>query len=90
MKTIYKYHLQLDSKIAVQMPEDAHILKIAFQGDPYNGDLFLWALIDTVKPMKDYHLTMYGTGHPFSVNNSVYLDTVFQGSFVWHIFLDKE
>lgn len=65
------------------MPMNAEILKVAFVGN----DLFLWALISTNMPFIDKRIAIVGTGQEMKEKTDFhYIDTVFQGEFVWHVF----
>lgn len=66
------------------MPEGAQILSAQIQ----NGEVCLWALVDTEKPLKNKEIRIYGTGHPYEYTDqdAKYIGTVQLKSFVWHIF----
>ncbi len=84
MKKIYKYDLHERPGQLVKMPKNAKILKVDYQR--YN--LKLWAIVDTDNPITDYCVEIFGTG--FNCNTEgKYINTVFIGSFVWHIFVDE-
>lgn len=80
MKVIYKY----DLTPTVLLPKGASVLKAGMQ----NGGLYIWALVD---PNEKTHIEktfeVIGTGHPFEHNGLKYrfIDTIFDGPFVWHI-----
>lgn len=73
MITIHKYPLNP----IVAMPQGAHILKT-------DGN-HLWALVDTQNTPVVRHFEVIGTGWEFNPTNKVYIDTFFEGTFVWHI-----
>lgn len=91
MLTVYKYPIEVKSHFPLSLPDGARILKVDFQGD----QLCLWALGDTnVKPVTRM-IRVFGTGHPIgtenpnvTMNKLVFIDTVFHGPFVWHVFVD--
>lgn len=81
MKVIYKYALTPK----VLLPKDASILKAGMQ----SGGLYIWALVDpneTTKVERTFEIV--GTGHSFDYERLKYtfIDTIFDGPFVWHIF----
>ena len=81
MKVIYKYNLTP----TVLLPKDASILKIGMQ----NGGLYIWALVDPNETTKvERTFEVVGTGHSFDYNDLKYrfVDTIFDGPLVWHIF----
>lgn len=81
MKVIYKYNL----KPTVLLPKDALILKVAMQND----GLYIWAIIDpNEKTHIEREFQVVATGDPFDYNRLKYtfIDTVFDGPLVWHIF----
>jgi hypothetical protein len=80
MKVIYKYELTSE----VLLPKDSLVLKAGIQ----NGGVYIWALVD---PNEQTHIQrefiVVGTGHPFEYEylKHRFVDTVFDGPFVWHI-----
>lgn len=80
MKVIYKYNLTP----TVLLPKDALVLKAGMQ----NGGLYIWVLVD---PNEQTHtereFEVIGTGHPFEHEylKHRFVDTIFDGPFVWHI-----
>ena len=80
MKVIYKYELRGE----VLLPKDAIVLKAGMQGNT----MFIWALVD---PTEQTHIErtfeVIGTGHPFEHEylKHRFVDTIFDGPFVWHI-----
>lgn len=84
MTTIYKYPLRFVDLIHVEMPRDAKILHAGF--DP-NGQLCLWAVVDTDKPKHTCAIKIVGTGNQFeSPHLWTFVSTVIDATFVWHIF----
>ena len=86
---IFKYQTRITDKCFVMMPVTAKILKIGSQEPNF---LTVWALVDETEfPTQQYVFTIYGTGHPVehtSADN--YIDSIFDGQFVWHVFRGKE
>ena len=77
---IYKY--ELSSKVL--LPEGSLVLKAGIQ----SGGMYIWALIDPKQPLIERNFEIVGTGHPFEYGclTHRFVDTIFDGPFVWHIF----
>lgn len=82
-RTIYKYVLIPDKQF-LQVPEGARFLQAGEQ----NGDVVVWALVDTEAPSEGRNVAVYGTGHEVPAAPGVYLNTVFVGPLVFHVFVD--
>lgn len=80
MKVIYKYELRNE----VLLPKDSLVLKAGMQGDT----MYIWVLLD---PSETTHIQrnfeVIGTGHSFEHHYMThrFVDTIFDGPFVWHI-----
>jgi hypothetical protein len=80
MRVIYKYELAR----TIQLPIDSQVLKVGMQ----NGGMYIWALVDpnqTNKSQRNFEIL--GTGHSFEFDylTHTYIDSLFDGPFVWHI-----
>lgn len=87
MKTIYKYPLELSDAQIVNLPDEAELLAVREQ----NQVLCLWALVDTKAKVMPAKIRIFGTGHPFDLNEDecVFIDTVLASNgLVWHVFLE--
>lgn len=87
MNTIYKYELEVIDIQEVELPEDCKILSVQVQ----RGKVYLWALINIVRPLSKRTFRMYGTGHriEFDVVDKLNYISTFQlqnGLFVFHVF----
>lgn len=89
MKTIYKYNLQFETHIELQLPVNAKILSVQVQ----NGSLCLWALVDPDLNSETRVFDVIGTGHTIrnresAIINNLYkhLSTVQIGQLVFHVF----
>jgi hypothetical protein len=84
MRTVYKYSLDAvaASEDVLMLPAAAQILTAAFQGDV----LQVWALVDTLAPLRARRFGVYGTGHPIPQQRQVYIATAFTGPLVFHVF----
>ena len=92
MKTIHKYRMD-GGKNAVEMPKDARILHVGAQ----DGNVCLWAFVDTDRLNELRHFRVYETGYSLSGDfieadlrretfDASYIGTAQVGEFVWHVF----
>jgi hypothetical protein len=85
MKVIYKYELTR----TVTLPINSQILKAGMQ----NGIMFIWVLVDpNEKETCENNFEILGTGHSFEFDylTHTYIDSLFDGPFVWHVWkIDK-
>lgn len=82
-KTIHRYQLNCSGlREEVKMPEGAELLTV----DVRDGDVHLWAQVDTRNPEKTRLVTCYGTGQPTPNNPGKYIGTtqLFSGKLVLH------
>jgi hypothetical protein len=94
MPKIFKYigpKPDSPSKFTLNLPQNFEILKIGMQ----EGKISLWAAIDPVEKKEGFvfHITSTGLDVPESetVHSFIqYVDTIFDGEWVWHIFVEKE
>jgi hypothetical protein len=80
MRVIYKYELAR----TIQLPIDSQILKVGMQ----NGIMQMWVLVDpNQKETSQRNFEIIGTGHSFEFDylTHTYIDALFDGPFVWHI-----
>lgn len=82
--TIHKYKLQIVDTQRIAMHANARILTVQAQ----DGDLYLWAEVDTSKHVEGRGIVIRGTGRPFTAWAVSYLGTVQLGGFVWHVYED--
>jgi hypothetical protein len=80
MKMIYKYQIG-----TVQIPKGAKILTANRQGD----DVVLWAEVDTTTDREHRTFRVFGTGFEIP-EGSTYINTFFDGPFVWHLYEVQE
>lgn len=78
-RTIYKYHVCNTYKL----PAGAKPLLVGMQ----HGEICMWAEVETDKPLVPVEFHIQGTGEVLPDNPGFYQGTVFNGSFVWHIYL---
>lgn len=85
-RVIYKYLLQMLDYQKISMPSEAIILHVGEQ----DGDIMVWAMVETDNPIESRHFKIYGTGHIIEENARRYIGTVtMRNSFVWHIFEEE-
>jgi len=86
MKTIWKYPVLIMDEIWVYMPMGAEILDVQEQ----QGNICLWALVDTDKPLVKRKFRVFGTGKPVDLDYDEltweFIATVQNKHVVWHIF----
>lgn len=87
MKTIYKYPINLTTeKQRLCLPENSQLLSVQMQ----NEKLCVWALIDESQPMSMVRFHIFGTGDNLPDDlNAVFLGTVQDGIYVWHVFYER-
>lgn len=84
MKTIYKYPLQLVDQQTLTLSLD-YLLDVKEQ----DGQLCLWAVVDTDLTPREVSIRIVGTGHPFPDSDTcIHINTVVMsyGGLVWHVF----
>lgn len=81
MRRIYKFPLQLEDAQRIQMPSGARPIKAGKQ-----EGLVLWAIVDPASPQANYRVDIVPTGKE-PPEDKLYVDTVFDGPFVWHVFI---
>lgn len=85
MKKILKYEiaLNLSTTTRLAIPKYGIILHTNMQ----SNKLFIWVLVDINEDVEMRYFQIYGTGHNISpVEKHLYVGTVFQDIFVWHLF----
>lgn len=83
MKTIYKYQLNIVDIQQIEIPSGSIILSV---GKDPQGKVCAWAKVDTSASIEIRTLFIVGTGNPAPDDKSVFIGTVTDGPFVWHIF----
>lgn len=71
MKVIYKYRLPFMEVSRVTMPEQSTIIRV----DGLDGALWLWAIVDTEKPLveRTFHLFKTGGKMPDNIDSYNYI-----------------
>lgn len=85
MITVFKYEISFNV-ISLQLPEDAEPLFVEQQ----NSGIFLWAKVDTEKPLVSRTIHPIGTGHEFPKVPVSFLGSLMflEGSLVIHFFIE--
>lgn len=60
MKRIFKYSLPVQEKFVIELPAGAEIIRV----DDVDGLFWLWAIVDTDRPMEPRRIECYKTGQP--------------------------
>ncbi len=88
MKQIYKYRLNLTPHQWITLPSEAIIRKIGVQ----ERDICLWAEVDSKASPSKRCFEIFATGENIYEDmgvERVYIDTIFLGWAVWHIYERK-
>ena len=80
MDTIWKFELKLDQ--IVMMPVGSEIIKAGAQGE----SIFIWAIVNTEAKKEHRRFKVVPTGGAIFRSDLVFLDTVFIGPYVFHVF----
>ena len=81
MKTIYKYTLQMNCANHISLNKKSEVVKFAIQ----NNQPCIWVICDTDNITENRIFGIVGTGWKIE-ENMRYIDTAFEGPFVWHLF----
>jgi len=86
MISIWKFILDRPSnffgEFTVKMPTGSKPLSAGLQGDT----LCIWAEVNTDAEMIDKQFIIIGTGKELTGEEGSFIDTIFQGPFVWHVY----
>lgn len=85
MKVIYKYIIEIEDEILLEIPQHAQILSIQTQKDKP----CIWAVVETDNPIVKRNLKLIGTGHEIkNYMNCNFIGTfqVHDGAGVFHLF----
>lgn len=83
---IFKYPLEIPLT-DIEMPGGAELLHVHDQ----HGEPTLWALVDTLEPLRTRQILTVGTGWPTELSTMAggtipYVGTAHCRGFVWHVF----
>ena len=81
MQVIWKFPILMNR---ASLPRGAEVVAAGVQEDQF----FLWALVDPEEPASLRGVYVYATGQsiPEDRLGDRYIQTIFEGSFVWHVF----
>ena len=83
---VYKYHLEIDDEVRLQMPEGAKILTVQTQ----NGKPCIWAAVNPLcSHTEERRFRIAGTGHNVDdalAENYVGTFQMYDGRLVFHVF----
>lgn len=84
MKKVYKYKIDLSHTQSIMLPLGTLFLSVQLQ----LGCLTMWCLVSPQEKIESQHqIYIFGTGHEVDCpETSIYLGTVQEGNFVWHLF----
>lgn len=85
METVYKYKIELQDEQIVKLPRGVKILNV----DTQDSEIFIWALVDTERDLREIKILIRGTGHEIiSCINKKYIGTIqlLGGKLIYHIF----
>lgn len=87
MRAVYKYslcNLGSPGEYHVTVPKGAKLLRVGKQ----HGGLYLWAIVETnITERETIKFLVAGTGQELhGWWNLTYIDTIFDGEYVWHVF----
>jgi len=86
--TIYhyhlRYHLPMTNRVTIPMPFGAQVLCVQI----WDGEPYLWALVDSCAPLADRHFRIARNGQLFDESTYTYIGTfqVASGALVFHVF----
>jgi len=83
MRSIYKF--QVHSGHPLKIPVGSKFLKLGVQ----SGDVYAWYEVEMGAVRTERHIyNIFGTGWEIPDVGIEYVDTVFIGDFVWHVYKD--
>lgn len=79
---VWKFPFEIKDTFSLKMPAGSRILHVALQGDVP----CMWALCKASNPEITRQFRIHGTGHSNIELDEIYVGTIMDGAFVWHIF----
>ena len=82
-RTVFKYTVPVFAGVSssLALPKDAQIIKVDMKG----ALITLWVIVEPNNERVLRSFIVHGTGHAVHPKG-VYVGTVFDGPFVWHLF----
>lgn len=85
MYSIWKFQLDIRDSQNIEVPVGCfRPLSVQFQG----CSLCLWAVVTPSESKTFKTIRIFGTGHPMEDSSLQFVDTVQDGSLVWHVFVE--
>ena len=81
MKTIYKFPIEMSEDFEVEFDHMGVVVK----AERIMGVPQMWVQVNTENSERKHRFAVHGTGHPIA-DNEMYIDTFFDGPYVWHLF----
>ncbi len=85
MTTIYKFPLAVTDRQVVRMPHGARVLCAMNQ----HGNVTIWAEVNPNALTEDRVFWIVGTGNPMPTAALIYIGSVLQPPFVWHVYEEQ-
>ena len=84
MHTIWKFPIKVTDRQGINVPNDAYPVHVGL--DPV-GNLCIWLRVDPDRIKRKMIVRLFGTGHPIDDTTLVFVGSVKQANFMWHIFV---
>lgn len=81
-RVIFKYKLKEATVNKIKLPVVHHVLKAKVIG----GEAFIWVEQEVDAELHEFEFYLEPTGMDFDKTERVYVDTIFPGPFVFHIY----
>jgi len=82
LKAVWKYPLVITDRQPIALPAGAQIRTVQLQA----GVVCVWAEVEPAARLQPRTIVIVGTGHTLPTTALVYLGSVQQGPFVWHVY----
>lgn len=81
---IYEYSADFDNELEITVPRESTLLKARVVYDT----VIFWMKVNEKQPLNESRtFKVFATGHDIPTDLTLeYIDTCFDGSFIWHIF----
>lgn len=83
IKKIFKYEFEVADEVTLDLPFETDVLSVGTQNF---GRICIWALVVPGARLVKRKFVVRGTGHPIDMDGLKFLGTVFDSTFVWHVF----
>ncbi len=94
VETIWKYEIEVNDSISIEMPKGARGIHVGVQLDDFNGKekVCLWAVVNPKNIIETRRFVVRGTGHSFKGEEGEHLGTfmLYEGALVFHLFEYQE